>query len=71
MFGVGSAFHLYMMESEGMEDQVTTRRARLKAAEKEVKALRPDCFNDVCRIIYNHGVDAASLTDAEWAMFNF
>ena len=65
MLNIGSAYHMYMMESEGMEDQVTTRRTKILAAANEVRDRQLDCFNDIYVIAANHGVDMNSLSQAE------
>lgn len=65
MLNIGSAYHLYMMESEGMEDQVTTRRAKILAAANEVRDAQCEYFNDIYAIVANHGIDLNSLTPVE------
>ena len=65
MFNVGSAYHLYMMESEGMEDQVSTRRAKILAAANEVRDEQCEYFNDIYAIVASHGIDLNSLSPAE------
>ena len=52
-----------------MENQVTTRRAAILAAANEVKAKRPDYFNDIYAIVANHGLDLNSFTPAELVEF--
>lgn len=65
MLNVGSAYHMYMMESEGMEDQVTTRRAKILAAANEVRDEQLEYFNDIYAVVANHGIDMNSFTPAE------
>jgi len=70
MLQVGSPYHLYMMESEGMVDQVNTRRAKLKAAARDVRALQPETAEEFYEILANYGIDACTLTNAERSLFN-
>lgn len=65
MFGIGSPFHLYMMESEGMDDQISTRRAKILAAANEVRDEQLEYFNDIYAVVANHGIDMNTFTLAE------
>ena len=65
MMNIGSAEHLYMMESEGMEGQVTTRRAKILAAADEVRDNQLDMIDDIYAVVADHGLDLCDFTPAE------
>lgn len=61
-------YFLYMAESEGMDDIVSTKRAKIEAAIKDfinLASLGEDPNEHIATVLHAHGLTEALLTDGE------